>query len=326
MKSFSLEFTYALGKPSETATFKLNPEDFIVEEIYDETLSGSGEHFWLRIRKRGENTDWVAKKLANYFSVRKMDVGYGGKKDRHAETTQWFSVYLPGKEHSIDWSTFIAMAQIDAELIEQGSHERKLKLGQHEANRFTIRLRDVHSTQDLENRLQDIKTKGVPNYFGPQRFGREAGNLIKADKWAADPRSIRDRNQRGMIISSARSYLFNLVLSARLNAGNWLSILDGEPEPVATGPLWGRGLSLAKGGALELESGALADFLPWMAALENVGLKQERRALCLKPKDFTYRFEAGALVVSFVLNAGEYATSVLRELVMLNEQEKETRG
>ena len=321
MTRHPLDFAYYLGLPKYSAIFRASPEDFLVEEILNQDLSGEGEHFWLFIKKRGENTDWVAKKLANYFSVRKMDVGYGGKKDRHAETKQWFSVYLPGKTHSIDWEAFIAMANIDAELLDSGSHGRKLKIGQHEANKFSITLHDVGKNEDLVERLEIVAEQGVPNYFGEQRFGLEGRNLDKADRWASDPRSIRDKSLRGIIISSARSYLFNHVLSERIKRGDWLKLTDGDPGSSSpTGPLWGRGLSLAGSELLNFERRELEPFEAWTSALENVGLSQERRELCLKPQGFNYSFDQNSLNISFELGAGQYATSVLRELVSLKQK------
>lgn len=320
MTAYPLDFSYAFGSPVQTATFRHSAEDFVVDELLELSPENQGEHFWLHIEKTGENTDWLAKKLANYFSVRKMDVGYAGKKDRNAVTSQWFSVYLPGKAHEIDWPAFIEMSGLDAKLKRSCSQVKKLKPGQHESNRFKIRLRDVDETSDLLDRLDQVRNVGVPNYFGEQRFGREGGNLDRAQKWAEDPRSIRDRNQRGLIISSARSYLFNLVLSERIKQGNWLAKISGEPQhSEASGPLWGRGLTKASSETEALESICLDDFTVWKSALENVGLKQERRPLCLKPKDFDFEFDSGSLLVSFTLGPGEYATSVLRELVFLNE-------
>lgn len=316
MSFYSLDFAFALGQPLKTAIFRQEPEDFIVDELLAEPLSGEGEHLWLHIKKRGENTDWVNKKIANYFSVRNMDVGYGGKKDRHAVTSQWFSVYLPGQAHDFDWQTFNAMAQLDAELLGASSHTKKFKKGEHLANRFEIRLRNVELDEALIERLVFIKEHGVPNYFGEQRFGRGAANLEKADRWAKDPRSVKDRNLKGILMSSARSYLFNKVLSERVSLGNWQQVLPGDTHPEASGPLWGRGRSLVSEETLSLEEGVLAPFDSWSAALENVGLSQERRPLCLRPEGFSWRADGGDVVLNFILGTGQYATSILRELVI----------
>lgn len=314
----SLEFEYAHGKPTCTAIFRRSPEDFVVEEIYNNELTGEGEHFWLKIKKRGENTDWIAKKLANYFSVRTMDVGYGGKKDRHAVTTQWFSIYLPKTAHEIDWSAFIDMAKVDAELLASTSHKSKLKKGEHDANAFTISLHDVSDMSAVVAAIEKVKLKGVPNYFGEQRFGRDAGNLEKVVQWVSDPRSIRNKSLRGMVISAARSYLFNSVLSRRVLDGTWTNTLAGDvQENLPTGAMWGRGRSKVEAETAAVESDVLHPFSDWCSALENVGLNQERRPLVLKPIDLDWSVDATSLSLSMSLSSGEYATSVLRELTNL---------
>jgi len=78
------------------------PEDFQVDEIPLFEPSGQGEHVFVQIKKTGENTDWVAGQLAKIAGVKRRDVSYAGLKDRHAVTTQWFSVWLPGKD-APDW-------------------------------------------------------------------------------------------------------------------------------------------------------------------------------------------------------------------------------
>lgn len=57
--------------------------------------TGEGEHLLLLIRKRGANTVHVAKLLAKWAGLPEMAVSYAGMKDRHAVTTQRFSVHLP---------------------------------------------------------------------------------------------------------------------------------------------------------------------------------------------------------------------------------------
>ncbi|WP_096084636.1 tRNA pseudouridine(13) synthase TruD [Agaribacterium haliotis] len=317
-----LDFNFAWGGPRQTAGFRLSPEDFVVDEQMSVDFSGEGEHFWLHIQKRGENTEWVAKKLASYFGLKKMDVGYGGKKDRHAVTSQWFSLYLPGKSHHIDWQDFIEQSQLDATLLASASHSKKLRMGEHSANRFQIRLQGIEPTTELEQTLLQIKEKGVPNYFGEQRFGRDGGNLERAAQWVKDVRSVRNRNTRSILMSSARSYLFNKVLSERVAAANWLSVLDGDPELEPSGPLWGRGLALSHGACLEFEQRALEAFELWCSALENVGLQQQRRALVLRPRFIDWEFVDKSVVLKLELEPGQFATSVLRELAILEQPER----
>ena len=91
---FNPDFPCAYGEPLGSAVFRQFPEDFQVEEVLGYEPVGEGEHVYLHVIKRGENTAWIAKQIANLAGVQEMDVGYGGRKDRHAVTSQWFSVYL----------------------------------------------------------------------------------------------------------------------------------------------------------------------------------------------------------------------------------------
>jgi len=320
------DFAFAYGAPAQRALFRSKPEDFVVTEVFDEAFSGEGEHFWLKIKKRGENTDWIAGKLAEYFSVKRNDVGYAGKKDRHAVTTQWFSVYMPGREHSIDWQAFLVGSEVDAELLDQQTHSKKLKIGQHQGNHFRITLREIDESSELLERLENIQKNGVPNYFGEQRFGRDFSNIEKVKDWVAAPQKRLKRSMQGMIYSAARSFLFNQVLSERIGNSTWQVSLDGETLDHPSGPLWGRGRLLVSGETESFETKTLEPFADWCNALEHVGLSQERRSLVLKPKDFAWSFEDGRLVVTMSLGSGQYATTALRELVVLENAAYKNEG
>lgn len=316
---FDLSVNYAYGEPTEHLDFRRAPEDFIVEELSDIAFSGEGEHFWLKIRKIGENTQWIADKLAQYFSIAASDVGYAGMKDRHAVTTQWFSLYLPGKPHVIDWDAFLASSDVHAELLESHTHAQKLRRGQHDGNRFVLRLHGVTNQSELESRLQKIAADGVPNYFGEQRFGRDGNNLVMAINSFVAQRPIRNKHKKGLAMSAARSYLFNLVLSHRVAEGTWHTLLDGDQsDNLPTGPLWGRGRPLCSGETSMVEVLALAEYSQWCNQLEHCGLNQDRRLLVLKPENMAWEFQGDSLRMALDLSGGEFATAVLRELAVLN--------
>ncbi len=314
---FSLDFPFAYGKPEASAEFRVEPEDFQVDEHLGFEPSGEGEHVYLHIWKRGENTAWVAEKIAELAKINLMDVGFCGRKDRHAVTTQWFSVYLPKKESTPDWS---ALQSESIKIIAIHRHSHKLRRGDHETNSFVIRLRNlvVADKQRLEQKIQNVLTSGVPNYFGEQRFGREGNNLREAQSMLVDGKRIRDKQKRGLMLSAARSYLFNLVLAERVKQENWLDKIEGEAGVSPSGPLWGRGRSSAQGAALELENGALSNWSAWCDGLEHVGLAQERRALALVPSCTRWHWLEEDLVVGFTLGSGEFATTILRELAVLH--------
>ncbi|HAE48086.1 MAG TPA: tRNA pseudouridine(13) synthase TruD, partial [Tistrella mobilis] len=169
------------GESCGRAVLKATPDDFRVTEVLDIALSGAGEHLWLLIEKRGLNTEEVARQLARAAGISLRNVSYAGLKDRQAVTRQWFSLQLPGRADP----DFSALWNDQLRCLEQARHQRKLQRGAHSANGFFIRLTDLVADQSqLDERLQIIAAQGVPNYFGPQRFGRDGSNLHDARRWA----------------------------------------------------------------------------------------------------------------------------------------------
>jgi tRNA pseudouridine13 synthase len=325
--------------PLSGARLRVAPEDFIVEEDMPFELSGSGEHAWVKVRKRGFNTDQVAKHLARIAGVKPRDVGYAGMKDRHAVTVQWFSIQMPGRTDDPDWRAGLPQ---DVEVLETIHHSRKLKTGALEGNRFIITLRDVAGDRAAcDRRLEEIRATGVPNYFGEQRFGRGGENVERAKAMFAGTFEVKERYLRGIYLSAARSLLFNDVLARRISDGSWQPGMPGEAfsldgsrsffvvdeidttikERLArldihpSGPLWGRGELPSRGAARELETQVVGANPAIAEGLVAAGMEQERRPLRVIPKDLTVEWvDATTLKLSFALPAGAYATAVLREL------------
>lgn len=337
---------YAGSKPEAGARIRQLPEDFQVMEIPLLEPDGDGEHVWLWIRKRGENTQRVAEQLSTHAGVHPRQVSYAGMKDRHAVTEQWFSVHLPGREEP-DWS---AMDSDTLTVLRQARHSRKLRRGTLKGNRFSITLRDITGDRPpVEQRLLRVRDQGVPNYFGEQRFGRGGSNLYTADSLFKKPKMRLSRNKRGLVLSAARSFLFNQLLSARVQAGNWNTPIPGDAMQLQgshsyfiadtidaglmsrvasqdvhpTGPLHGRGDSPVKADSLALENALLGTYADWCEGLEHAGLVQDRRALRLGVPDLAWQWtDAGELVLDFSLPAGAYATSVLREVTSCKVAER----
>lgn len=301
-----------------TAVFKRTAEDFRVRETLAFKPCGSGEHLYLRIEKTNVTTPFLAGEIARGFDVAPVAVGYAGMKDRRSIGEQWFSVST-----SKDETAFPAIDGV--RLLNATRHPRKLRKGQLAGNHFDICLRDL-GEGDWDRRLHHVVTHGAPNYFGPQRFGGD--NLHAALAWLPDRRRIRlSRFKQGLYLSVLRSYLFNEVLGARVEAGNWNRPVDGEvledgvETATPTGPLWGRGRSAALGTAAEIESAALAAQQKLLALLEHAGLTQGRRSLVLRPENMRWWTHEGGLKVSFRLRPGGYATAMLREVFDLVQPE-----
>jgi len=332
------ELARAHGAPVLRARIRTTPEDFRVDELDAFEASGSGEHLLLTIEKRGMNTAFAAKRIAQWAGVAESAIGQAGMKDRHAVTVQRFSVWLP-KRVAPDLE---ALQSDELRVLGHAWHSRKLPRGALAGNWFRLVLRRMQGDREaVDARLQQIAAQGVPNYFGEQRFGRGGGNVAKAIAMFAGGRVKRE--ERSMLLSAARSELFNRVLDARVQAGSWNSALEGEvwmldgsrsvfgPEPInadlqarleafdihPSGPLWGEGdlRSIGDAAACELRALEGDTALRLRTGLEKVGLKQERRALRLRPDALEWEWLGeDALVLAFGLPPGCYATTVLREL------------
>ena len=329
---------HAFGPPLLAANIRTTPEDFFVEEIPSFEPTGEGEHFLLTLEKRGLNTAAVAKQLAGWAGLPEMAIGYAGMKDRHAVTRQRFSVHLP-RRVAPDVAT-LESGQLH--VIEHAWHNRKLPRGALAGNRFVLVLREVQGEREaIDARLAQIAARGLPNWFGDQRFGREGGNVAAALSMFEGRRVRRD--QRSILLSAARSALFNQVLAARVQDGSWDAALEGEvwvlsgsrsvfgPEPWSevlverlaafdihpSGPLWGAGELRSAGDCAARELSALSDTqaIALRAGLEKAELKQERRALRLLAEDLQWEWlDDATLRLDFSLPPGSYATALLQEL------------
>ncbi|MEJ6068143.1 tRNA pseudouridine(13) synthase TruD, partial [Psychrobacter sp. 16-Bac2893] len=241
------------------ATYKAHTTDFIVNELLPLEFTGEGEHLWLHIQKAGMNTAYLAKLLSEWADIPLRDVGYSGLKDRHALTTQWFSLRIPKKQlPDSEFAPVDIGANESITILEQQWHNKKLNRGTHRANQFIITLRDIEfagfdtpspspsseqllsAKQAVEQHLMTISQSGVPNYFGPQRFGRSGNNIREALSLFARPvpearppsnrgkRKRVPREQNTMELSAARSLIFNEILAARVRDGSWNHGLAGE--------------------------------------------------------------------------------------------------
>jgi len=327
----------AYGEPMATGVLRAQPEDFVVEEDLGFAPAGLGQHLLLKVRKRDANTQWVARELATIAGCRAFEVGFAGLKDRRAIAVQWFSVPRPRTE--VNW---LKVRGEDFAVLEAHAHTRKLPRGALAGNRFTVRVRapdgdGARFGTVLAPRLAEITRRGVPNYFGPQRFGRDGANLLRGREGLSNLR----REERGFLLSAARSVVFNAVLAERVADGSWehleagdLANLDGRgsvfaadaAEPTLTqrcerleihptGPLWGAGNPPTRARVLELESRVGARFAEESGLCAAAAMSQERRSLRLAVRELESEPEPGACVLRFRLARGCFATAVLRELI-----------
>jgi tRNA pseudouridine13 synthase len=316
---------------------KAEPEDFRVEEQLSFVPSGDGSHWLLQVEKRSANTRWVAAELARLAGIPVGDVGYAGLKDRHAVCLQWFSV--PGRSQPAEFWRGVHTNEF--KVVDAQANGRKLKRGALSGNRFRIRLRKASwSREQLDMKLTALRAHGAPNYFGPQRFGRNGYNLDRVAHWVQSGEKPAGRTERSFALSAARSLIFNAVLARRVQAADWsrlepgdLASLDGSGSHFRvtavddelhrrlsafdihpSGPLWGRGAPESTGQAQAVELEVAREFQPVADLLAAEGLTHERRALRCAVRDLGVEAEAGSLTLCFSLGRGQFATSVLREI------------
>ena len=232
---------------------------------------------------------------------------------------------------------------------------KKLRRGTHDANRFIVTLRECDfSKATAQARWNEMADRGVPNYFGPQRFGHDGGNLQQASHFMAGELEVKDRLLRGILISSARSLIFNACVAQRVEDESWDGPLDGEvfgfPDNRSlvlpgnlhgdeaarvkagllelTAPLWGSGDLQSRGPVQDLEKDIAKKYREMIEGLAKFNLSQERRVIRLKPSnvEISWKEEPAAsessagrstMVLRFELPKGTYATTLLRELVTL---------
>ncbi|MDP4529336.1 tRNA pseudouridine(13) synthase TruD [Alkalimonas delamerensis] len=330
------------GQPGAHGLLRTEASDFQVDEELNFAPSGAGEHLLLQIEKIGQNTQYVARQLAERTGLKNRDISFAGRKDRHALTRQWFCLPWPIKAE-VPWQDWQGEGY---RILQVQRHHRKLRLGALKRNRFRIQLRELSDPAAVLARLPLVQ-QGVPNYFGEQRFGIDGGNLSKAYA-LFQGQSIADRQLRGLVLSAARSYLFNQQVSARVKAGFFQQVLAGDVLQLDGSGSVFRALDdlsllqqrLQQGDlhptaalcglvssdkaqpaaeAAQAEADWLAPHAALVQGLMDFRLKAERRAIRLVPQQLQARPNGQHLLLEFALPTGCFATSVLRELVQYTD-------
>lgn len=221
---FELEVVRAHHFERLAGLIKKHPEDFQVIERLPEAPSGEGEHLWVLLEKTGQNTQWVAKQLAQWAAVGSRDVSFAGLKDRQGITTQTFSLHLPGQQDP-DLS---ALNIPGVRVLGAKRHGKKLRTGQLVGNHFSIRVRlSGDHREAVARQWRQITEHGVPNYFGPQRFGQQGNNVVNGVAWLVGQKKL-PRHLHSIHLSAVRSWLFNKLLSARVEQQTWYRLLAGD--------------------------------------------------------------------------------------------------
>ena len=329
-KLADLAYAYG-GVGGSIATFKSTPQDFIVTEQLDFELTGEGEHQWLYIKAEDMNTDFTVKQLARAFNVERRAISYSGKKDRRAVTSQWFSVHVPGV--ALDIPNEI---HPNLQVLSSVRHNKKLRRGAHQYNHFEICLRDPLNIDpgSFNSRAQLIGEQGFPNYFGAQRFGHGENNIAFACRAIESGKRLK-REERDRVFSTLRSWDFNHCLHLRVSDNSWATFQAGDLLQLSGSSSFFKPEAWDSELQQRLDAGdiTIAGILPGKGSLATCyqtdeyilqylirqKLEQSIRALLVKPANFQWEFLTDQILLSFDLPKGAYATSLLRELIGLQE-------
>jgi tRNA pseudouridine13 synthase len=271
--------------------------------------------------------------------VSARDVGYAGRKDRHAITRQWFS--LP----EIDPERALEFGIDDVRVLEAARHEHKLKTGHLRANRFEIVLRGSGvPIERIEERAAELVRRGMPNRYGSQRFGRDGDNADRARAMLESGRAPRDRRAGRFLISALQSEVFNAVLDERIETYDsvvlgdlarveesgglfWVDDLERESQRAAdfeisaTGPIFGTRARAPRDEAGLIEQRVFERFgVSSPAALRlprGIRARGGRRPLRVRPTDLQVAVLGtdSGISIGCELPSGSYVTVLIECLV-----------
>ncbi len=225
----------------------------------------------------------------------------------------------------------------------------KLRRGSHTHNFFKVCIRALDDLPaDSRAQLDTFTDQGIANYFGAQRFGRSHDNVAQALKRLGQPRL--KRSQRGILLSSLRSELFNQILSRRISMGYWSEALDGDVfmlrgshsifsaeldavlaqrfvslDISSTASLYGEGQSRLSGEALQIEQQVFAENSAITQCLDRQGVGRQLRALRVAVENFSYELDtiAKTLRLELRLPAGSYLTCLLDHFIRVGEPDRQ---
>jgi len=334
------KLVYPYGVALINGLVKGQASDFRVSEELGFQPAGEGEHLFLLIEKSMMTTHELIECVANDFSIKPRDVGYCGLKDKLAVTRQWLSLYLPGQMHSLKLPSVA-----DYHLLDHKWHNKKLRPGTHRSNYFEVIVRDVESMPETtRHQLDMIRQQGMANYFGEQRFGRQGDNVEQAVRAFGNPRRARklSRAKRSLYLSALRSFLFNRVLSRRIEQGIWDKPVTGDVfmlsgsqsifyEPIndellerynrqdisCTISLHGTGKRLLQSQAQEIEDAVLAEHEVIGLCLLQAKAKLQMRAARVAVADLKVEFDENTAILRIEarLPRGSYFTTLLDHFI-----------
>jgi tRNA pseudouridine13 synthase len=353
-----LESTIDLTLPYLTADqpgiggkLRATVDHFMVEELPLYEPTGEGQHLYVNVTKSGLTTKDLQNRLARLMGANPNEIGFAGLKDKYARTTQTFSLPV---SYQVSQQGDSGVAALVAQIAEglpitvnwARYHRNKLKPGHLLGNRFQITVTDLTIPIDeavarAEKIAGQIDQRGLPNFFGAQRFGHEGANIDKGLALLQEKRRERNPWLRKFLISSYQSYLCNRYLARRLAMGAFDRLLLGDVakkyatggmfdvvdlaaeqaryaarEITFTAPLFGAKMWVAKEESAMLENAILTETELPGSVWQKAKIDGTRRLGRLLLPDLQIEQQEGdKLVFRFSLPKGAFATVVLREFM-----------
>jgi tRNA pseudouridine13 synthase len=332
--------------PGVGGAIRARPELFQVVEVPAYDPLGYGDHIYVNVTKKGRTTRDTQIDIASLLGIRREDVGHAGLKDKHAVSTQTFSILMPGEDEKDVAKLIESSLGVTVNWVKR--HPKKLRSGHLKGNTFTITVSDLDISGEealarAEVIIGEVKRHGIPNYFGTQRISSDGKNVI--DGYDLIKGNFRERNRwlRRFLVSSYLSYLCNRYLARRVESGDFTRILRGDlakkhdtggvftvedaaieqprfdaGEISFTAPIYGFKMRETNYEAKALEDAVFADAGVTLEEFRRLGADGTRRLGRLLP-DITVTPHDEGITLSFTLPAGAYATIVLREFMKNDE-------
>jgi len=335
--------------PGIGGQLRASADHFVVEELPLYEPQDEGQHLYVNITKTGLTTKEVQRQLERLFALRQGTVGFAGMKDKHARTTQTFSLSVGQRPATfLDEAAQRIREQLPVTLNWARFHKNKLQTGHLLGNRFQITVTDLQlpvaeALQRAEAIVDRLQRGGLPNYFGPQRLGPEGVNASRGLELVLGHKQVRDSWLRRFLVSCYQSYLCNHYLARRIKLGAFDQLLAGDvAKKYATGgmfdvidvdaeqlrytaqeisftaPMYGPKMWAAQAVSGQLEAEILNEAGITLAHLQKVKVEGTRRLGRLLVPVLQTTVTPDGLCFEFTLPKGAFATTVLRELMKVD--------
>jgi len=210
---------YAYGHKPLSFDFQQTVERFFVEEVPLYPFTKSGNYLILKIKKTDMSTSKLTTVLAKATELNERDIGYAGLKDKSATTIQYISI--PKQAEKL-LNKNLTTERV--EILDRTYNKAPIKIGHLKGNRFSIILHHINPSDAkfFNTTAKMMQTKGIPNYYGYQRFGEDSKSYLQGKEIAHSGKRLKGSREK-LLVAAYQSYLFNKWLSMRVKLSNTIA-------------------------------------------------------------------------------------------------------